>query len=233
MPTWQVVPSVLRNILVLIRNILYICPIYIALLRVFTGAFRSPVAQSIFFWTLNWNCNYYHAIQRIFEGIRKICFLSLIRRIKQKHESVRKSPLSMDRTFISCSQVWVTIHIITLLQCVRQWKQTLQAVLSLWEAEAVLGDRLQSHGGEVRILPEIMKPFSLAPLPCSIGNISLKKSGQLLNSMRGQSVKLWGHVSERLLGFVHHLGKVHRDVHPWGCRHIQGFDGNDSWYLFA
>lgn len=60
----------------------------------------------------------------------------------------------MDRAFIFHYQIWLIIYIITLLKCTRQWKQTPRGLC--WvdgKQKQFGGDRLQSHGGEVRIIP--------------------------------------------------------------------------------
>lgn len=147
---------------------------------------------SIFLGTLNWNCNYSHTIQRIFKGIFNISFLSLIRRIKQKQESVRKkTSLFMDRTFISHSQIWVTIYTIILLK----WgdsESRHHAVCAGWmvdgkqkqfwvadhRATVVRSGSSPCIGCCICTHLEIMKPFSLVPLTCSISIISLKRGGQ-------------------------------------------------------
>lgn len=107
----------------------------------------------------------------------------------------------------------VRICIIILLKWVTVKADSMWSVLSGWETEAVLGWQIaepwwwgQDHhcctGYCICRHLEIMKPFSVDPLPCSISIISLKKSGQLLHRMRTQSMQSWSHVSERLLGFV-------------------------------
>lgn len=54
---------------------------------------------------------------------------------------------------------------------------------------------------------EIMKLFSMVPLPSSTSIISLQKSGHLLDRMRGESLKTLSSVADKPLEFVGGRGR--------------------------